>query len=340
MTRAYSTYHMKWIHFGKIKKKINIAEMINKSQASVVHLTHNDFDAVGSDAIHRLAYGKNNVYTIWASVGAFPSLFEQVSEIDANGKILSISDLAVRNGLIPFIKRAKERGWIIHWRDHHRWTNEEIADVRGLVDQLVIATNQCACGICAQTLLPGNPLATEIAQVVCDYDLWKHADPRSHQLGLVLQRHKNREYIRDLIMMGIFEDDYVRQEFASITEEMEHAMRKGEKDAVFYNNKYKTIITKNHGYPSETAGHLRKKYDSDVEILVSNNGRFSIRSKIPISHLVAREFRGGGHPEASGGRFLFTFADKLKFILLKKNPHYNLIAQKVETCAKNVIKNE
>jgi oligoribonuclease NrnB/cAMP/cGMP phosphodiesterase (DHH superfamily) len=331
---------MKWMNFRKIKKKTNITEMIKKNQASVVHLTHNDFDAVGSDAIHRLAYGKNNVCTIWASVGAFPSLFEQVSEIEGKGKILSISDLAVRNGFIPFVKRTKENGWTIHWRDHHRWTNEEIADVRGLVDQLVISTNQCACGICAQTLLPDNPLATEIAHVVCDYDLWKHTDPRSHQLGLVLQRHKNREYVRDLIMMGIFEDDYIRQEFASINREMEDAMRKSERGMVFYNNKYKTIITKNNGYTSETAAYLRKKYDSDVEILISNNGRFSIRSKHPISHLVAREFRGGGHPEASGGRFSFTLADKLKFILLKKNPHYNLIAQKVETCTKKIIKNE
>ena len=310
------------------KKKESITDKLGATQATIIHLTHNDFDAVGSDAIHRLAYNQSDVYTIWSSVGAFPSFLEEISEIPANGRILSISDLAVRSGMFSSIKRAKENGWVINWRDHHRWTNEEVADVRGLINSLTIATNQCACGICAQDLLPNNPLASEIAHVVCDYDLWNHTDPRSHHLGIVLQRHKNRDYVRNLIMMGVFEDECTRQEFHSIIKEMEQAMEKSEKEMQIYEGDTKIIITRMHGFPSETAAFLRTQFNSDIEILVSESGKFSIRSKPPVSHLIAREFHGGGHPAASGGRFQFTWFDLLKLKICKKNRYYDDIAKK------------
>ncbi|MDR2854712.1 MAG: phosphoesterase [Methanomicrobiales archaeon] len=310
------------------KKKKGISEKIRASKANLIHLTHNDLDAVGSDAIHRLAYGNENVYTIWASVGAFPFLFEEISELPANGRTLSITDLTFKNGMISSLKRAKENGWIINWRDHHRWTNDGISDVRRLVHSITISTNQCACAICAQDLLPNKPLAREIAHVVCDYDLWNHTHPQSQLLGIVLQRHKNREYVRDLLMTGVFEDEYIRQEFSSIMKEVEQAKVTCEKEMKIYGKDVKIIITRMHGFPSETADYLRSKYGSDIEVLVSANGKFSIRSKQPVSHLIAREFHGGGHPEASGGHFQFTWFDTLKLKLCKKNRHYDSIAQK------------
>ena len=325
---------MRRLHGIIKKKREDVTEGVKTSSAHVVHVTHNDFDAVGSDAIHRLAYGKDNVYTIWSSVGAFPLFFEKISKIPANGRILSISDLGVRHGMIPSIKHAKENGWIINWRDHHRWTNEEASDVHNLIDSLTISTNKCACSICAQNLLPNNPLASEIAHVVCDYDLWKQVDPRSERLGVVLQRHKNREHVRDLIMMGVFEDEYIRREFESITDEMKQVMKKSEREMQLYESDSKIIITRMHGFPSETAAYLRKQFNSDIEILVSDNGKFSIRSKQPVSHLIAREFRGGGHPEASGGRFQFTWIDKLKLKLCKKNRYYEIAAQKSQEILK------
>lgn len=310
------------------KKKEDVSEKIRASKATLIHLTHNDLDAVGSDAIHRLAYGKENVYTIWSSVGAFPFLFEEISELPANGRTLSITDLALKNGMMQSIKRAKENGWTIDWRDHHRWTNEGASDVRNLIHSLTISTNQCACGICAQELLPTNPLAREIAHIVCDYDLWHRTVPLSQRLGIVLQRHKNREYVRDLIMMGVFEDEYIRQEFSSIMKEIDQVKATCEKEMKIYDGNVKIIITRMHGFPSETAAYLRSKFDSDIEIFVSDKGKFSIRSKQPVSHLIAREFHGGGHPGASGGHFQFTWFDVLKLKLCKKNRYYDSIAEK------------
>ncbi|HXW98245.1 MAG TPA: phosphoesterase, partial [Methanomicrobiales archaeon] len=56
-----------------------LARAIASRTAHVVHLTHNDLDAVGADAIHRMRFGKDGVFTVWCSVGKFPGLFSRVA---------------------------------------------------------------------------------------------------------------------------------------------------------------------------------------------------------------------------------------------------------------------
>jgi len=55
----------------------NLAQALSERTGTVVHLTHNDLDAVGGDAIHRRKYG--DVFTIWCSVGRFLSLLDAVA---------------------------------------------------------------------------------------------------------------------------------------------------------------------------------------------------------------------------------------------------------------------
>jgi oligoribonuclease NrnB/cAMP/cGMP phosphodiesterase (DHH superfamily) len=47
-----------------------------------------------------------------------------------------------------------------------------------------------------------------------------------------------------------------------------------------------------------------------------------LRSVPPISHLIAREFSGGGHPNAAGGSFNFTVLERFAFWLFKKSRHF------------------
>ncbi|HJJ55573.1 MAG TPA: phosphoesterase, partial [Methanocorpusculum sp.] len=79
---------------------------------------------------------------------------------------------------------------------------------------------------------------------------------------------------------------------------------------LYQGNKYKIVVMPSYGYPSETAAVARKKYGSDIELLVLDSGKFSLRSVAPISHIIARNFKGGGHPNASGGSFVYGFKEK------------------------------
>lgn len=294
-----------------------LAEAVASRKTHVVHLSHNDLDAVGADAIHRMKHGE--IFSIFSSVGAFPAILERVVQQSGRGDLLSITDLGYQNGIDRLLDRARQNGWKIQWRDHHRWEEQEQTRVRDRVDLLHIDTTTCACGIVARDLAPEDPVATEVAKVVCDYDLWKNADPRAAVLARILTRNENRTYVRDRLVEGVFTDAYIEDQFRVAQREMEEDIEQSLRHTRVYTNRYRIAIAPLYGHPSETAAAIREETGSDIEVMVYPSGRFSIRSVPPISHRVAREFRGGGHPNAAGGTFEFSLWDRLLFYILKRN---------------------
>lgn len=306
-------------------------QALSTRKESVVHLTHNDLDAVGSDAIHRRALG-DDVFTVWSSVGRFLSLLDAVAAFPGRGDLLSISDIGYQDGVEQRLARARSNGWRIEWRDHHRWTKDEIHTVDKRTDILHIDVATCATGIVARDLAPGDPVAEEIARVVCDYDLWKHLDTRSKMLGQVVMRKGLRDYVRDNFVRGIILDERIENEYREILQEMERDIRRSIRHAtVIQGGRYRIAFAPLYGYPSETAHTIRQEMGSDIEVIVSSNGRISIRSVPPISHLVARQFSGGGHPHAAGGTFTFSLLDRFLFWLIKRNRHYRDLAAVAES---------
>ncbi len=293
---------------------------VSARRAHVVHLTHNDLDAVGADAIHRIKFGE--VFTVFTSVGKFPFFLDKIAETEGKGDLLSITDFGYHRSAEKNIRNAKGNGWRVEWRDHHRWRDEENDEIRRVTDILHIDVTTCGCGICANDLLPGDTRSMEIARVVCDYDLWRNEEPRAAVLGLILQKKQNREYVRDRLVEGIFSDPIIEGEYRDIKAEMDRKINHSIVRALISQNHYKIAFSPLYGYPSETAAAMRKTFSTDIEVLVSKNGRFSIRSIPPISHVIAREFQGGGHPHAAGGTFQFTLADRILFFLFKRSRYF------------------
>ena len=320
---------MKGLPFRPKKPSKEIGEALQCRRARVVHLTHNDLDAAGADAIHRMKFGE--VFTIFSSVGSFTTLLSVVADSEGRGDLLSLSDLGYQHGADRLLRRAREQGWKVEWRDHHRWQDTEKETVHEVVDLLHVDTERCACGITAGDLLPDDSRAAEVARVVCDYDLWKNQDPRSAILGRVLSRNRNREYIRDRLSEGVILDDRIREEYRKIEEEMLGMIEQSLARTRFLGNRYRIAFAPLYGYPSETAAEIRKRLGSDIEVVVSSSGKFSLRSVPPVSHLIARQFGGGGHPHASGGTFSFSLVDRIRFFLLGETPHFRRLAGVAES---------
>lgn len=300
-------------------------EALRSRRARVVHLTHNDLDAAGADAIHRMKYGE--VFTIFSSVGNFVTLLASVVETEGRGDLLSISDMGYQHGAERLLRKARSRGWRVEWRDHHRWEPGEMASIREVVHLLRVDTERCACGIAAGDLLPEDPRAAEVARVVCDYDLWKNQDPRSAILGRVLSRIRNRDYVRDRLAEGVILNDRIQEEYRKIDREMRGMIGRSLSRTRILGNRYRIAFAPLYGYPSETAAEIRKALGSDMEVVVAPSGRFSLRSVPPVSHLVARQFGGGGHPHASGGTFPFSLLDRIRFFFTGETPHFRRLAE-------------
>jgi oligoribonuclease NrnB/cAMP/cGMP phosphodiesterase (DHH superfamily) len=141
-----------------------------------------------------------------------------------------------------------------------------------------------------------------------------------------------RDYVRDNFVRGIILDERIENEYREILREMEHDIRRSIRHAtVIQGGRYRIAFAPLYGYPSETAHAIRQEMGSDIEVIVSSNGRISIRSVPPISHLVARQFSGGGHPHAAGGTFTFSLLDRFLFWLIKRNRHYRDLAAVAES---------
>jgi oligoribonuclease NrnB/cAMP/cGMP phosphodiesterase (DHH superfamily) len=308
----------------------NLMQALSGRTEHVVHLTHNDLDAVGSDAIHRRKYGE--VFTVWSPVGKFLANLDAVAGSPGRGDLLSISDIGYQQGVEQRLAKARSNGWRIEWRDHHRWKDEEVRAVEKKASLLRVDVSTCATGLVARDLAGGDPVAGEIARVVCDYDLWKHQDPRSKVLGQVVMQKGFREYVRDNLVQGTILDAKIESEYERIVREMDRDIKKSLRHTtIIENGRYRIAFAPLYGYPSETAHAIRDELKTDIEVVVSGNGRFSIRSVPPASHLIARAFSGGGHPHASGGTFQFSLVDRLLFWLLKRNRHYRLLAEAAES---------
>jgi len=306
-----------------------LKEALRGRKARVVHLTHNDLDAAGCDAIHRIRYGE--VFTLWASVGNFPFFLSAFADVKGGGDLLSITDLGYQAGVERWLKKAREAGWKVEWRDHHRWEDREAAIVRPLVDRLTLDTRTCATGIVAEELAGGDARAAEIAKVVCDYDLWRNEDPRSMVLGRILSKPGFREHVRDRLAEGVFTDARIEREYAALLAGMERDIEKSVRHTRILGEKYRIAFAPHYGYTNDTAARVRESFKSEIEVIVSSNGRFSIRSVPAISHLVARKFGGGGHPHASGGTFPFTLLDRIAFLLTKKSRYFEELVEVAES---------
>ena len=149
-------------------------------------------------------------------------------------------------------------------------------------------------------------------------------------LGQVLQRKENRDHVRDCLIRGVFSDEQIELEYAGIKAEMEAMMQRSLTHATFTGMKYRVVFAPLYGYPSETAHFIRSRKETEIEVIIGKDGKFSIRSVPPISHLIAREFGGGGHPNAAGGSFNFTVIERFTWCLFKKSRHFDELVKIAE----------
>jgi oligoribonuclease NrnB/cAMP/cGMP phosphodiesterase (DHH superfamily) len=131
-------------------------------------------------------------------------------------------------------------------------------------------------------------------------------------------------------LRGEFSDEQIEREYREIKAEMEEMMQRSLKHATFLGTKYRIAFAPLYGYPSETAHFIRDEKKTDIEVIIGKDGKFSVRSVPQISHIIAREFGGGGHPNAAGGSFRFTVIERFTWWLFKKSRHFDEFVQVAE----------
>jgi len=285
---------------------------LGRFDGCIVHLTHTDLDAVCCDALFRRKYG--NVFTIFSSVQDYSSYLELLAQ--AKKKVdmtLCLSDLGGRTDAFEVVARLKSKGWRVEWRDHHVWDERFFEDIKSVVDYLRVDRELCACEIVYTDLLEGDAIAKEVAAIGRDRDFWINNDPRSEVLSTAISDDKSREEIALKLSRGAFAGAEIEAMYALQIGRKNLAISKAIRKSVLLGH---TAVTTSNGYTSDVAARLRDEYHSTTELILRENGIFSVRTVAPVSNQIAMLFNGGGHPHAAGGNLSFTRRDQIGFKLV------------------------
>jgi oligoribonuclease NrnB/cAMP/cGMP phosphodiesterase (DHH superfamily) len=296
----------------KFTPERNFLRVLDSFEGLVVHLTHTDLDAVCSDALHRRKYA--SVFTVFSPVRDYVGYLNMLAKYKPHRVMtLSLSDLGGALGIVDAIRTLADNGWKIEWRDHHVWSEELFDEVKRTVDYIRVDERYCACEIIFQDLLPNDEVARTIAAIGRDRDFWINKDPRSEILSTVINTNKWKTKVSHKLSSGIIIDDEITEEYKLALKKKNEALKRSLKSSRLFDG---VAVAKGTGFSSDSASVLRNKYKTKIEIIINNNGVFSIRSVEPVSNKIADYFDGGGHPNAAGGTLHFNFADRITFKLL------------------------
>jgi len=300
----------------------------------VVAISHrNDFDGVASAA---LVVRYSSILNNFPSVVSLKDYGDKEKVVESKFLDLSncsffISDLSTNvkdiDEIVSKIRVLKEKQNKVFWIDHHQTTEEIINKLGNVLDGVYIRSGSItATEITYEVLYRQNGIEDEYARRLANLahqtDMWKFEEKISFDLVELVSYLNYLDYdssLRPWLTSFVFYlagktrninlEDPLNEEYRKMLDSFR--LKKDEALQIVENSlynfevngiKFSVAWSPRILYSSIAADYLMKKYDSDVYIIVKEDGNASVRRKnerIDCSE-VAKIFNGGGHVFASG----------------------------------------
>ncbi|HVM46044.1 MAG TPA: hypothetical protein VM582_08930 [Candidatus Thermoplasmatota archaeon] len=280
--------------------------------STVFHMTHADcMDGAACDVLVRTAYGDGAVETAYLEPHETVDALELLTRVPSRARGLVISDLSLQRGegerAASALQSLAEDGWRISWRDHHhkQWEGVDLAAFEeAAAVTLDRSGSDCGATLVQKDLLPKNAWAREFAETVRDHDLWLRKDPRSMVLFHAIVEMGSQRWVRYHLAHKVIVDRNLEAWAARDRKRNAELVRWALKDARTLRGKRAVVGLAYGRVPTNEVLHALEERGAHLSILIKPSGAFSLRSakNVPVCHVVAQEFGGGGHPNASGGR--------------------------------------
>ncbi len=272
----------------------------------------NCLDGVTSAVIAQRVLGPDRVGVAYAQPDRMLDTLRFFSRFDGNGRTFMVADLSLNpdqyDGIVNACRAMAEKGWRLEWRDHHhkQWEGLDLDRLRRHVNVLTVNDDGTESGASLQqkALAEGDDLLAALADKVRDRDCWINEDPDGATLEMAMSRMGARGFAKHLLTTKEPVDDSVRKAAAEQERIQQRAGDKILRHARHFTAPNGRKIAVAYGWLPKNVGlHRLIEEGADVAINVRPNARMSIRSRkgCDVSHLIARRFSGGGHPNASGG---------------------------------------
>ncbi len=270
-------------------------------------------DGVGSAIVTLRALGEGTG-VFYVQPSDLAEVLGRIAQVPGEGRKLLIADLSLQpdhyDTIVAACARIRAGGWSsIEWRDHHhkQWEGLDLDRLRAYVSIVEVNADASESGasLQQQALAPDDAFLRALAETIRDRDLWWNLTPDSETLEFALSEMGTEAFVKHFLKSN---GRVVDAEIAAAAQR-ERAGQKAILDrllgeARFYGEGPSRVGVIYGWLPKNTGLHeLLHDHGCQVAVNVRPNGKMSLRSRkeAQVCHLIAREFNGGGHPNASGG---------------------------------------
>lgn len=312
----------------------------------VAIITHTDMDGAGAAGVYLYLTGKPEYRLFFTEPYLLDKTLAKVS--NAYYEKIVITDIGINpviyNNVLEYIKLLRENNIPIYWYDHHIWENEWTNNLHKLGVELYIDRSTCATGVVAKYVKPArNDLdkyfLEEVVRGVCAGDLWRFDHWRGgYYLRLV--RRKDTNTWRKQVVKTIADGKAWTQEFEEkILENLEQELKllSSSIDIVEKTiNDIKIVVAESSEDVENSflAGYLIGRYNADIAVLASIDGKLSFRSRSVNVREIALKMGGGGHMYPAGAKIEIPLVTRLLGRISRKAVLGYIINQIIE-----VVKN-
>ncbi|WP_448579464.1 DHH family phosphoesterase [Thermosphaera sp.] len=296
-------------------------------------ITHTDMDGVASAGLYLHVTGISDYKVLYAE----PYMLNEVLKkfIVHPPKKIAVFDIGVNPGVFSQVLDAvvnlRAKGVEIEWFDHHVWEAEWIKSLTERGISLFLERETCGVGVVAKHALSKKLNASpdfleNLVNGVCGGDLWRF-DHWLSPFYIRLVRRKDPVYWKNIVLetisRGIYWDkvfeEKVLEEFEKELEELSELSKNMDVDTFEANGfKIGVVQVKEDVENSFLASLVLSRCGLDVAVIVSRDGKLSLRSRNVNVRDLAVALNGGGHLRASGAKIQIPLTVKMLTTLSRK----------------------
>lgn len=299
----------------KQRKRLARWDAAERKAATALLLSHaHCLDGVGAAIVTMRSLGPANVGVAYVQPGDMGHVLAHFAKFPGKGRRFLVADLSLQpeqfDSIVASCAALESNGWSVEWRDHHhkQWEGLDLARLKAHLDVLEVNADATESGASLQqmALAPKDDFLRRLAATVRDRDLWWNRTPDSETLEFALSELGTDDFVRHYLDAD--PGSPIAGPAILAAAQREKDRQGGAKGKLLSQARYfgdgETKVGVVYGWlPKNTGLHdLLEDHGCQVAINVRPNGKVSLRSRKPaaVCHLIAREFHGGGHPNASG----------------------------------------
>lgn len=289
-------------------------------------ITHTDMDGVAAVGLYLYATGISDYKVIYTEPYYMNEVLRRV--VANPPERVAVFDIGVNPGVFSQVLEAisslSAKKVEIEWFDHHVWDREWVESMRQYEVKLHVDRETCGVGVVAKhafvkrSNIPPDFLEN-LVNGVCGGDLWRF-DHWLSPFYIRLVRRRDpvswKNVVVKTISSGVYWDrafeEKVLEEFEKELEELSEVSRNMDFE-VFEANGFKIGIVhvKEDVENSFLASLVLSRVGLDVAVIVSRDGKLSLRSRNVNVRDLAVALNGGGHLKASGAKIQIPLTVKM-----------------------------